>query len=561
MKGTPKTFEGKKVHYKGHDFDEVDLWLIALSKDPVLSPEFYWKDVNNTDYSGCYRVRDYQKKFNRVSGHYEAFACARSVGKTERQKIWAFIHFFCRSNQNLLITAPELLHLLPLTDAIEGWISSVRATRECLKRDRAGKTGFSHTPFGVLYRDGTKIVGRIPNRDGRGVKGQHQPDLMIEEAQDYPDAGWTEVNETVRRDISDFHFHFYGVHRGARGGGFSKRTQGSGMFRMNALTAIMRPGWGPEEKMAAAEAYGGTNAPDYRRNILGEPGSASSPIFVTARLMATVDQDRSSNYNEVEYSKSVLQWEEFHSMYKHPDGSVPLEALTWAIDLPSKSYETTVAGMDIGLTSSPTVMTLFGEKKVAGVDRLALIRRINLHRFPPRFIRELVRAVYAWDRNIVGIGMDATGLGFPLFQDLQDEEVSPEPGMIEKVRGWKFNEKVPVGVDPRTVNEGRDAYGRKVDEEDQVMMTVVEATTRYLREWVDSGYIMLPFDTEITNDLLAENTQRVNTLAQLTGSKKPNAFHILDSMRMAALVMHIEKNEKVMRRNVGPVLDRPMQFN
>jgi hypothetical protein len=59
----------------------------------------------------------------------------------------------------------------------------------------------------------------------------------------------------------------------------------------------MRPGWGKEEKQAAIDMYGGTQAPDYRRNILGEAGGGSSAFFVTARLMACLDQDKESHYN------------------------------------------------------------------------------------------------------------------------------------------------------------------------------------------------------------------------------------------------------------------------
>jgi hypothetical protein len=38
----------------------------------------------------------------------------------------------------------------------------------------------------VDFIDGTKIVGRIPRLTGTGVKGQHQPDLIVDEGQDYP---------------------------------------------------------------------------------------------------------------------------------------------------------------------------------------------------------------------------------------------------------------------------------------------------------------------------------------------------------------------------------------
>lgn len=559
MRVAPKKFKSApyngKLDFDGWEFDETDLLLIAMLKDPVLSPEFCWRDPNNTDYAGCYRVRDYQVRFNRIEGHYEAFACARSVGKTERQQVWAFTHYFRRISQNMLLTAPELLHLMPLADKIEDRISGVRLLRECLKKDRGNQTGFSHQPFGVDFADGTKIVARIPNRDGRGVKGQHQPVLMVEEGQDYPDAGWVEVHETVMKDVEDFEYHIYGVHRGARGGGFASRVTG-GLFKNNCLTAIMRPGWGPEEKQAAIETYGGENAPDYRRNILGEPGAASSPIFVTSRLMACIDQNRDSDYNRLEYVSQHLRWEEFEAQYQLPNGQIDPNALDYALDLPGRSYPYVVAGADLGLTTSPTVISVFGEVKVKGKSRLALLRRITLERFTSKWIRAAIRAVYQWDSNIEGIGLDITGLGFPIFQEMQEDEQNPDPGLLNAVRGWKFNEKIPVGVDPGQVTDGKDAFGRKV-EDGVVQMTVIEATTRYLREWVDTGYLLLPFDTEITNDLLAENIQRVSSVAGLTGSKKPNAFHILDSFRMAALIAQL-KNVGLMQE-ATPVLDVAME--
>ena len=47
---------------------------------------------------------------------YTGFACARSTGKTESIKSKGFTHTFKRLGESRLITAPELIHLLPLTD-------------------------------------------------------------------------------------------------------------------------------------------------------------------------------------------------------------------------------------------------------------------------------------------------------------------------------------------------------------------------------------------------------------------------------------------------------------
>jgi hypothetical protein len=266
------------------NLDEDDLLVIALLQDPIYATELLWDDPTNHEYGGCFRWRDYQYELCRPTSPYQGHACARSVGKTESIKAKSFVHPFRRHGQNLLLTAPELIHLLPLTDAVEDRIRDCRLTRDFLDT-RSGKTGFTHRPFGVDFIDGTAIVGRIPRLTGTGVKGQHQPDLIVDEAQDYPERGWIEVHETVMKDTvdaqgnTDFHYEFYGVHSGARDSGFFKRVA-QGAFTMVQITAMQRPGWGKAEKEAAKAAYGGTGSPDYRRNILGEPGAAASAFFV-----------------------------------------------------------------------------------------------------------------------------------------------------------------------------------------------------------------------------------------------------------------------------------------
>jgi hypothetical protein len=65
-------------------------------------------------------------------------------------------------------------------------------------------------------------------------------------------------------------------------------------------------------------------------------------------------------------------------------------------------------------------------------------------------------------------------------------------------------------------------------------MPMIEASTRYLREWVDSTFLMLPCDPDITRDMQGETQQR---LARVAGLKnKPNAFHVLDAERGTAMV-------------------------
>jgi hypothetical protein len=162
-------------------FDDDDWALAAILQDPIFMAELLFEDPKNKDHGGCYRVMDYQTSLFRFDAPYEGYPCARTIGKTESIKARGVCHTFRRQGEDMLITAPELIHLHPLTDAIEERIVNTRLTREFLKTDRQ-RTGISHKPFQIDFLDGTRIIGRIPKVTGTGVKGQHVPDLIVEEA-------------------------------------------------------------------------------------------------------------------------------------------------------------------------------------------------------------------------------------------------------------------------------------------------------------------------------------------------------------------------------------------
>jgi hypothetical protein len=562
--------------YGPFDYDEDDLVLIAMLADPICGPELFWEDPNNHDYSGCYRVRPHQYPMfwgspdpvTFKARNNEGYACARAVGKTESIKARAWTHPFRRTKHNLLVTAPELIHLLPLTDAIEDRIRDIRMTREFLDT-RGQQTGFTHRPFGVDFADGTKIVGRIPRLTGTGVKGQHQPDMIMDEGQDYPERGWTEIHETVMREVRDadgdpdYHFIFYGVHSGERDTGFFKRTDQSDVWTIHVITKLQTPDWNSQEKAEAKAAYGGTSSPDYRRNIMGEAGAAASAFFVAARLMACVDQDRDSDYNQYQYVKQALRAEEIDSY------GLPIREV---LDLPS-GLKNVWGGMDVGLTLAPTVIHLYNEEKVAKQMRLKLYRRIILERFRTRQIREALYTIsYHFGNNLKGFGMDVTGLGFPMWQEMEDDEAAP-PLLMERTRGYFFNAMVPVGVDEGMVardqnGQLRDQYGSQVkkvwndltgQDEYVVYMAMIEASTRYLREMVDRTHLMLPFDPEITRDMRGETQQRVKRVSGL--KKKPNAFHDLDAQRAMAMAYRSAEVEAILTAPANPVQDFAMDLS
>lgn len=553
-------------------FDDDDWGLIAQLQDPVFMAELLFEDPLNREYDGCYKVRDYQYPLFRPESTYQAFPCARDVGKTESIKARCCTHAFKRMGEDLLVTAPELIHLEPLTQAIEQRITSVRLLRDFLKRDYQ-KTGFTHKPFQCDFADGTRIIGRIPKITGTGVKGQHVPDLLIDEAQDYPEAGWVEVHPTVIKDHTDsagkydFTYHFYGVHAGGRGGKFAELST-SGSFKVTAVTALQKPGWNRQEKLAAAAMYGGTNSPDYRRNILGERGASLSQFFVTSRLMACMDQDSDSKYNTVTFKTQELQAEEIDSMIAK-DGDVGD-----LLDLPDNLGQQVYCGMDVGLVTDPTVIMIWAvlpdsQRK----SRLQLIRMIHAWRFREKQIRQLTyRIARQYGQTLRAFGQDITGLGLPLYQAMEDDERCPNH-LKDVSRGYVFNAKMPVAVDKNYVSEQGsqlvDQYGNLVEvirdkwtgqEQLVAKMTMIEASTRYLRGFVDSGFLLLPFHPKLIADFQGETEQRVRAMGQM--KKKPNAFHMLDAARAFAMAYKAgEMEEMVYSQPQRPVMDRAVYVN
>jgi hypothetical protein len=208
-------------------------------------------------------------------------------------------------------------------------------------------------------------------------------------------------------------------------------------------------------------------------------------------------------------------------------------------------------GVDIGLTDSPTVISLFAEIEQQKKQRIALMRRFTLERFRPRQIREALYAIgWHFGSQLLGVGVDVTGLGAPIFQDMEDDELCP-PRLRQVTVGYTFSSKVEVGVSSDMVTEAngvlRDHLGNMVKViEDEftgevryvVMMPFIAASTSMIRTEVDSGALLLPFDTDVTSDMLQETRQRVERIGQRgeTGAgimKKGDRFHILDSFRAA----------------------------
>jgi hypothetical protein len=295
--------------------NEEELYLLSILLDErgLDQGEFIWSDPVNDH--GRYRAWDFQWVWYSCDDMFQVDQSGRSVGKTMRITMRAYAFPFVYPGQSMLITAPELNHLQPITIAIEERLLGSRFTREMLPKG-AKTNGINKTPhWQATFTNGTKIVSRLPNKDGRGVKGMHVLAIELDEAQDFPLAGWIEIVETLNRGQPGASWSAHGVPKGVRDK-FYDMTEGSEdddtiKWTVHRPMAFMKPTWTPEERAEKMVQYGGSRQNiDYKRNIYGEHGDQTHAIFVLARLMACVDTDEGSIYNQDVYRCYKIEYED-----------------------------------------------------------------------------------------------------------------------------------------------------------------------------------------------------------------------------------------------------------
>lgn len=526
---------------------EEEAYLLAILQDPsgVDIAEFSWRDQANPD--NLFRCYPFQYHWYRNDSKKQIDQCARAIGKSVGIQMRAFAFPFMNGGQEMLVTAPELIHLDPVTKNIEDRIMSMRLGREMLQR-RHGQTGFRHRPFEATFNNGAKIVGRIPQKDGKGVKGMHPRMLELDEGQDYPTPGYIELVETLRYGDETARFRVHGVSRGVHDY-YYKLTQLKDWY-VHKITAMHRPDWTADERKSKAQLYGSRDHPDYRRNILGLHGDALNPMFVLHRLMACVDTNESSDYNEDEYQRINITDEYLADMH------MPIEHLiNFNGAHKGGKYSRFWVGMDVGMTNHPTEILIFGEeaRKGGGTPtkdspqanhRLKLLARLHLERISaPNQVRVLSHIAEFY--RPTSIAMDKTGLGLPIFQDCVEGE---DPILAKAIRGYNFSEKIVVGFQPYEDDE----FLPEKPMDYAIMANVLEHSSDTLRLMVDKNELRLPYDLEMLKEFQGQTYVLNKSATNPYGKKEFNKgkFHTLDAARMAVLgyaQYEMEKTLELMR--------------
>ena len=132
---------------------EEECYFLAIIKDDsgIDLAEFLWEDSTADNEEGLFRAWDFQIPWWRKKERLFIDACARAIGKTTSIILrgWAFPIQY--PGFEMVVTAPELVHLNPLSARIEDRIKQTRLTRELLPGG-VGR-GFTHRPFQVNFQN------------------------------------------------------------------------------------------------------------------------------------------------------------------------------------------------------------------------------------------------------------------------------------------------------------------------------------------------------------------------------------------------------------------------
>lgn len=166
---------------------EEECYLYALMQDAsgidqmefcIYDPAFEIQEKDGSHTRGLFRAWPFQVPWWRNRDPLVISQGSRSCGKSQSVVASALAFPFVFPGQEMMITAPESIHLTTLTDKIETLFVNNRIPRELLVR---GSHGIKHKPFIMNFKNGAVIMGKIPQRDGKGVKGSHPTILMQDE--------------------------------------------------------------------------------------------------------------------------------------------------------------------------------------------------------------------------------------------------------------------------------------------------------------------------------------------------------------------------------------------
>lgn len=551
------------------NLSEEEAYLFAILEDlsGIDIAEFLLSSAQYDATDGCFRAYPYQWRWWRNKDTLQIDSCARDVGKTQGIMLNALAFPFCYPGEEMTIVGPEYTHLEPVVRGIDDLMQSTRLTTEMLKKVRGG--GVKYKPFVMRFENDAKILGKIPQKDGKGVKGTHSTVLHFEEAQDMPKAAWIEAQNALRKGRPNSFWKAHGVTKGVQDD-FWKRSQPTSDWTVHVIVGMNRPTWDSAEKAHFESEYGSQDDPDYRRNVLGEHGDATSVLFVQSRFMKVVDDEPESTYNTQHYCSSRISDE----LLRDRNGDIK-SLLQEDIVAPAPEYGKTFwMGADLGWSRDPTEIMIFAEGVPDREQRkyrkdhlktnpsekttaLTLIGRVQMKRISAPDQADAFDWLVQHYENygtVRAVSLDATGAGEPLLQMMQKHYKYA----ASKVKGYKFGSRVLVGY--KEVDENEVVYDAQQEKDSEIHKAPEIYAIDVLRGMIDQGRLWIPFEPSIVQGFIGQTSSTIqpDQYGIRRMGKGPNG-HVFDAVRMAVVGWKLATIEQLTKEApLPPVLDVPM---
>lgn len=430
--------------------------------------------------------------------------------------------------------------------------------------------------------------------DGIVSHNTHPVILELDEAQDYPENGWSEIRTTLKRASEGAQWRVHGVTKGLPDDYYDATQEGSG-FTVHHYTGMHRPTWTDEEREEMIREFKSKNDPNYRRNILGIHGDATNAIFDLRRLMRCVDQEQESTYNAEDYWFQEIRAEQVEDRARRQNLSPEShgQILADLLDFPEshKQYKTFWAGMDVGITRDPSAIVVFAEylpnaaekrrdeaqglgTPLEGASRLKLLMRLELLRISTTVQVEAILKVIDFYRPRA-FAMDATGNGLGMLQQLQQlamrsrlmrvEMVDAEAGIaidegsverandaLTTIKGYNFGGKVVVEInEDEAAKLPAGVTRQEVAEKAGVKRLVKEYATDQVREMVDRQRLLIPWDRTLLKQMNGQtfvfSPSPVDAYGNRRRTYSEGQFHSFDAVRMSILGKVMEAIEEFLK--------------
>lgn len=450
-----------------HEWNE-DLAHIRFAQFPLLNFEYLLDDDPNLSVKENFKLHE-------GMGNLDCFG-GRLFGKTWFvEVIDMLIASIWLDNVEAGFTSIDAIHIRAILE--EKFIPIIlrHPFFTMMLPDTAHKGINRHPAYKIAFRNGFTIIGVNMNVQSRSPGsqffGKHLKRLYIEEA--------SFESKVVFDKRIDARSEDGCVTRSAGMTTFTRFSPAGKRFYSAEnrawvcnLPQYCNPKWDDDQKGKAIKKHGGENSVSYRIYVKGEIVEDASTVFDMERLKGCFLED-----------KVVKQFEITKTNFTNFEEVI-------VVDRPA-GIDEVVIHADIG-ESAPTEMAIFFRKG----DKYKYAYNITCYNLTdkeqPKIFKFLVEKL-----NAILVGIDTTdGTGRSIYRTLN--EVYNKDNLV-----WcAFNEKIPIGWESETDNDGKtkiklDNDGKPIEK----LEYVNEWSIKYLKELLYENRIEIPMDYKLYEQL------------------------------------------------------------